>query len=162
MAHLSESDWNKLPPSVRERCTVSKSVGEKMQAEREEETKKQPKYQKRHTDDPYKSDAEREYAKLLDASRDIKFADGTPHPDSVVRWLYEGMAFRLPDWGVYWPDFMIELFNGRIEFREIKGRGKYAVRDKAKAKFLDARRLFPQFGWKMIQRTSGGWDEILI
>lgn len=102
-------------------------------------------------DDPYRSQAERDYATLLD-SGDI--------PD-IARWKYEGIGLYLPDWKWFRPDFYIVLTSGDLLCHEIKGRGKYAVTDKGKAKYLDAKRLYPEYRWKMIQRTGDGWQQIM-
>ena len=114
------------------------------------------KTQQRRDDDPYKSNTERLYAALLADKQNAPYDQR-----HVVRWAYEPIGLRLPDWGIYWPDFAIWTTTGKLEFHEIKGRGKYAVRDKAKAKFLDARRLFPEFTFRMIARTDSGWIDIL-
>jgi len=111
--------------------------------------------QERRKDDGYKSKSEREYAARLQAAKDR---------GDIESWSYESVKFYLPDWGWYTPDFKVVIDNfGRknVEFREIKGRGKHAVTDKAKAKFLDCRRLNPEFKFRMIQRIDDGWEEIL-
>jgi hypothetical protein len=79
-------------------------------------------------------------------------------------WAYEPMGFRLgdPSLGkrgvVYWPDFAV-LMGGRMEFLEVKGGGY--VRDKARVKFLAARKMYPQFTWRMLSNKHGTWEDIL-
>lgn len=130
-------------------AVISKSVAECLN---ELEKPKQPKFQERRETDRYKSKAEREYAELL---------DGEKRMGLIHSWQYEAIGLRLPDWGIYWPDFYIVLPNCKEEFREIKGKGKYAIRDKAKAKFLDARRLFDEFRFRMIQKIGEGFEDVL-
>ena len=146
--NISERDGAKLIAANPGRVTVGKSVGEALA---EVQRKAGPKFQERSAD-RYKSNSERMYAELLESER----TEGL-----IERWAYEPMGLRLPGWGIYWPDFLVIFSNGKMEFREIKGRGKYAVRDKARAKCLDAKRIYPQFRWKMIQRIDIGWNQIL-
>lgn len=110
------------------------------------------KYQQRVEGDPYKSTAERIYAADL-----AKWQQA----GVIRRWAYEPVKFHLPDWGWYIVDFQVVLADGSMEFIELKGRGKYAIRDRAKAKFLDARRLFPEFTFKMLQWDGEGFLVVL-
>jgi hypothetical protein len=139
------------------RCTISRSAAEVMDEEKRQQRKAgaatSPRFQQRRAGDRYKSDREREYAEVLDA----ELAAGR-----IVRWSYEAVKLFLPDWGWYAPDFYVAYDCGHLEFREIKGRGKFALRDRGKAKFLDARRIYPEFGWRMIQlQPNGEWLDVL-
>ena len=101
---------------------------------------------------PYRSKAEQDYADYLQAAKER---------GEILDWTYESFGIKLPDWGFFYPDFYVVCHEGRKEFHEVKGRGKYAVTDKGKAKYLDAQRLRPEFTWRMIQRTDDGWQQIL-
>jgi hypothetical protein len=99
--------------------------------------------------DRYRSKTERLYADKL--AWDIK--DGV-----IARWEYEPLKFRLGDGAWYTPDFAVWTPGG-LDLIEIKGG---FVREAARVRFLVAKRLYPEFTWRMIQRKlSGAWLEIL-
>ena len=156
-ARMSEAEGKALIAKMGSRVTASKTVGEALRdiaAKIPAKAVNRNAMQKRSKEDRYKSDVEREYALCLHGDMHDGLTD-------IVRWGYEPIGLRLPDWGIFWPDFAVWYPDESLEFREIKGRGKYALTDKAKAKFLDARRLFPSFTFRMIQRTADGWKDIL-
>ena len=108
----------------------------------------------RSVDDKYRSKTERTYAGILELDQ----ADGL-----IRRWLYEPLRFKLAEseYGAgawFCPDFAVWLPDGTMELREIKGG---FVREAARVRFLVAKRLYPEFSWKMIQHTKLGWQVIL-
>ncbi len=149
--NIYASDAAALQAKLGDRAVLSPTVGQLIERHQGKAEKKGPRYQQRSEADKFKSDREREYAKRLEQER---------ISGNIDRWEYESIAFRLPDWGVYWPDFAVWI-GDYIEFRETKGTGRFAIKDRARAKFLDARRLFPAFGWHMLQLRNGEWIEIL-
>ncbi len=107
--------------------------------------------------DHYKSKTERYYAWELDEQK--KAGD-------ISRWEYEALKFRLA-WSqkdgtrgvIYTPDFCVWYPDGKLELREIKGG---FIREAARVRYLVAQRLYPEFKWRMIQRTKdGSWVDIL-
>jgi hypothetical protein len=112
--------------------------------------------QERHPDDKFKTGWERIYRFVLIA----EVQAGT-----IARWAYEPMGLRIDDGTgkscVFYPDFGVWYPDGRLEFREIKGKGKHALTPEARVKFLAARRLFPEHTFRMIQKIEEGWEEIL-
>jgi hypothetical protein len=103
----------------------------------------------------YRSKTEALYGMILE---DEKLA-GT-----IGRWEYEALTFALAatDNGKrgakFTPDFCVWLPNEKLELREIKGG---FIREAARVRFLVAKRLYPEFGWRMIQRKGGEWLDIL-
>ena len=102
----------------------------------------------------YRSKTEAIYAMLL---RD-QLLDG-----EIRRFEYEALTFTLAasDKGRgarFTPDFVCWLSSGVLELREIKGG---FVRESARVRFLVAKRLYPEFSWRMIQRKNGTWNDIL-
>ena len=159
---ISDREWALLSKRLDlSRATVSKSAAECI--DELERKQKQAKagvninaMQQRSKDDPFKSDREREYAAVLDAEQ----AAGL-----IKRWSYEPMGLRIDDGNgkscVFWPDFGVWNSVWILEFREVKGKSKHALKPAARVKFLAARRLFPEHNFRMIQRTDSGWEEIL-
>jgi len=141
---------------ARERgALIGPTVGELMRAKQDNDaTKGKQRYQKRRSDDPYKSDAERTYAAMLAQDQE----DGI-----ISRWIYEDIGLRIDDGSgkmcVFWPDFCVWTPDGQLECREIKGRGKFALRPAARVKFLAARRLYPEFVFRCLKAPD--WKEIL-
>ena len=79
---------------------------------------------------------------------------------TIARYEYESLKFRLADGAWFTPDFAVWMPDGRLELREIKGGG--FVREAARIRFLVAKRLYPEFGWRMITREKhSGWIDIL-
>ena len=150
---LTDAEWRVLSRKLDlSKCIVGKTVG----AAIAEKPKGQPRFQQRSEGDKFKSDREREYAVILEQER----KEGT-----IARWAYESLGLRIDDGTgkscVWWPDFAVWLPDGKLEFRETKGKGKFAVRSTARVKFLAARRLFPEHVFSMWQRIGAGWEQIL-
>ena len=118
--------------------------------------KKPQKFQDRKPGDRYKSRWERLYAEELEARR---------LAGEIVRWEYEPFGIRLDDGTgnrcIYCPDFAVWDRVRGLTFIELKGRGKYAMRPAARAKFLAAKRLYPEFGFWCLQNQGGEWVDIL-
>lgn len=147
--NMTQAQFDALPAHMRAGMTISKSAAECL-AEIERPKGKGQKFQDQQATDRYKSKAERIYAAQLEDERRLGLID---------RWEYEALAFRLGDGCVYWPDFIV-WNQGWCEVREVKGRGKFAVRPAARVKFLAAQKMYPEFRWIMLQRNADGWEQI--
>jgi hypothetical protein len=138
------------------RITTSKSIAESLeQIAAKTGAVNRNAMQKRSKDDPYKSQAERDYAAYLEYERSL---------GHIERWEYEGIALRIDDGNgktcSFWPDFTVwESRSAPPEFHEIKGKGKYALTPSARVKFLAARRLYPEFIFRCLQAPN--WEPIL-
>jgi hypothetical protein len=93
----------------------------------------------------YKSKMERDYAALLDARK---------RHGIIAAWRYEAVGFRLANNTFYYPDFMVILSDGIIEFHETKG---FDRQGKGKAKWKIAAGMYPEFVWKFITLEKGQW-----
>ena len=99
--------------------------------------------------DGFRSKTERLFAWELDEQQKA---------GEIERWEYEAIKFRLADGAWFTPDFCVWI-GGHLELREIKGG---FIREAARVRFLVAKRLFPEFTWRMIQRQkSGAWVDVL-
>jgi hypothetical protein len=114
------------------------------------------KFQDRKPGDRYKSKWERLYAEELEARR---------LAGEILRWEYEPFGIRIDDGQgvrcIYWPDFAVWEEGKPMIFVELKGRGQFALRPVARAKFLAAKRLYPEFRFKCVQNHNGEWVKIL-
>ena len=105
--------------------------------------------------DGYRSKTERQYAMVLGD----EVEEGT-----IERFEFESMKFKLADGAWFCPDFCVWLpahlvrdgttSPQQLELREIKGG---FVREAARVRFLVAKRLYPEFSWRMIQKQRNGW-----
>jgi hypothetical protein len=98
--------------------------------------------------DRYKSKTERYYSWELDEQQKA---------GAILRWEYEALKFRLADGALFTPDFCVWM-PGQLQLREIKGG---FIREAARVRFLVAKRLYPEFTWRMIQRQKSGWVDVL-
>ena len=105
--------------------------------------------EKKEPGDMYKSKTERLYSWELDEQKQA---------GEIQRWEYEALKFRLADGAWFTPDFCVWI-GGSLELREIKGG---FIREAARVRFLVAKRLYPEFTWRMIQRQkNGAWVDVL-
>lgn len=93
---------------------------------------------------------EREYAE--------RFLDAEQMAGEVAAYWFERFTFKLADDCRYTPDFLVQLEDGTLECREVKG-GFFA--DDAKVKLTVAADMFPIFTFKLCVKQSrkngGGW-----
>ena len=75
----------------------------------------------------------------------------------IVRFEYEAMKFKLADGAWFCPDFCVWVSLGHLELREIKGG---FIREAARVRFLVAKRLYPEFVWRMVQKQGNLWVDI--
>jgi hypothetical protein len=75
----------------------------------------------------------------------------------ITLYQFEGIKLRLGKNAFYTPDFLVQLNNGLLEIREVKGFWK----DDARVKIKAAAYLFPMFRFvgitKVRKRDGGGW-----
>ena len=107
---------------------------------------------KPHRLDRYRSKTERQYSMVLEDKIADKF---------VARFEYEALTFTLAPCSElggraarFTPDFCVWLRSGKLELHEVKGG---FVREAARVRFLVAKRLYPEFTWRMIQKQRNGW-----
>lgn len=75
----------------------------------------------------------------------------------IAAYWFERFTFRLADDCRYTPDFLVQLTDGTLELREIKGHWE----DDALVKIKVAAEMFPIFAFIAVERTpkkdGGGW-----
>lgn len=71
----------------------------------------------------------------------------------ILDYRFDEIGFRLGDNTFYYPDFFV-TFPDHFEIHEVKGG---FIREDSLVKFQAAARLWPQFRWKMHQKTAQGW-----
>jgi hypothetical protein len=91
-----------------------------------------------HRGPKYKSTWEARAAELLD----LRLRAG-----EIRSWIYEGMHVRLPGDIMYRVDFVIQLWDGRIQGWEIKGR----MREPARIKLRQAVERYPCIEWYLLR-----------
>lgn len=76
----------------------------------------------------------------------------------ITAYWFERFTFKLADDCRYTPDFLVQLADGTLELREVKGFWE----EDAKVKVRVAGEMFPIFTFIAIQRVSkkdgGGWQ----
>ena len=71
----------------------------------------------------------------------------------VASWRYEAIKLRLADKTWYTPDFFVITTAGGIDMVEVKG----WWRDDARVKIKVAAEMYPEFRFRAVSRTGGGW-----
>lgn len=93
----------------------------------------------------YASSWEREYADILETQRAHR---------ELRRWQYESITLRLAIKATYTPDFLIENWDGSLEFHEVKG----FQRPVGMLKLKVAARQFLMFRFLLVTKANGLWD----
>jgi len=80
----------------------------------------------------------------------------------ILGYQFEPMKFRLAKNTSYSPDFMVQLSDGTLEFREVKAcraSGAFLAEDDAMVKIKVAAEMYPMFGWVMCGKLprKAGW-----
>jgi hypothetical protein len=79
------------------------------------------------------------------------------NPGEVGAWIgIQSVTLKLGDDCRYTPDFFCVGSSGAVAW-EVKG----FMRDDAAVKFKVAREQYPQFRFRMLRKTKGGWLELL-
>lgn len=93
---------------------------------------------------------ERQYSEILDAQKTA---------GEITAYWFERFTLKLADDCRYTPDFLVQLPDGTLEMREVKG----YWREDALIKIKVAAEMFPLFGFVAIERlpkkAGGGWKQ---
>jgi hypothetical protein len=79
--------------------------------------------------------------------------------NEVTGWRYEAIKLRLADNTFYTPDFWVQLPSGEIELHEVKAckaDDSFLCEDDAAVKIKVAAEMYPEFGFLMCGRLTGG------
>lgn len=94
----------------------------------------------------FKSKAEQSYANRLTSLQRV---------GSIKLWRYEDVTLRLGDRVRYTPDFFVELWDGSMEFHEVKGKHTW---EQARVKLKVAASRYQRFRFLLVRIVGGRFD----